>query len=473
MKRNQRTTKTIVFIVTIMMVFFSFSSLVIAEEDETYLNEQINFMKQLIRYIETNYTDEVTYEQLVNGAFKGLLKELDPYSTYFINREAYNNFVETVSGEFSGIGVMLEARNDECFIISPIFDSPAYKAGILSGDVIVEVDGKDVTALSISDIANMTRGESNTKVMIGVKRQGQSDIIRFEIIREIIKTDSVSTEIKENHIGYIRILSFDSNTGEEFKEALEVLKDQGIKSLIIDLRDNGGGFINTALEVAEQIVPMGPMMHFEKKGEIIQTYYSKTPQIDLPVAVLVNGGTASASEILAGAIQDTDIGTIIGTKTFGKGSAQDVINLGNGGGMKLTVNYFLTPNKNKIHGTGIIPDIVIKQEKSNELDALSKEVKGFAPMIEKEKPGLNDKGLNVYGAQQRLKVLGYSDVVATGIMDEITVNAIKHFQNAQGLFGYGILDYTTKDHLNEEIAKYIGNLDKDAQLEKAMEILAK
>jgi len=410
---------------------------------------------------------------MINGAYNGLFKALDPYSTYFPQEEDLDDFVEAVSGEYNGIGVTIETRDNQCVVVSPIFDSPSYKVGIQSKDVIVEVDEQDVTEFSTERIVNLLRGKPGTKVTVGVRREGNMDILRFEITRETIKMASVNYEMKEDHIGYIRILSFDSNTGDEFKTALKKLREESAKALIIDLRDNGGGYINTALEVAEEIAPEGPLMYFEKQGEITQTFYSETPQIDLPVVVLVNGGTASASEILAGAIKETGAGTIIGTTTFGKGSAQQSLNLKNGGGMKLTVSHFLTPNKSKIHGTGITPDIILQNKNSKELDTLISEVKELAPMIEKVKPGLNDKGLNVYGAQQRLKFLGYSDVDITGVMDEITFNSIKHFQNAQGLFGYGILDYSTKDRLDEEILKYAESLDKDAELEKAMEILSK
>ncbi len=475
MKAKRSRIKIIVLLISVMMVFLSYTSLTFAaeEEKEAFLNEQMDFMKRLILYIEANHSDVIDYKELVNGAFDGMFESLDPYSTYFSERESLDDFVESVSGEYNGIGVIIEAKENRCVIVSPIFDTPAYKAGIISGDVVVEVDEQDVTALSTEKIVSLLRGKPGTKVNVGIKREGTNDILRFEITRETIKMSSVNHEMKENGIGYIRILSFDSNTGDEFKEALTNLRKEDAKALIIDLRDNGGGYINTALEVAEEIIPEGPIMHFEKQGEITDTYYSETPQIDLPVVVLVNGGTASASEILAGAVQDTDTGIIIGTKTFGKGSAQQSTNLNNGGGMKLTVAHFMTPDKNKIHGAGITPDIMMQNNNSQELEELLEKVKLFVPMIEDKKSGLNEKGLDVYGAQQRLKLIGYSDVEATGIMDEITFNAVKHFQSAQGLYSYGIIDYTTKESLNQEVAEYAENLKEDAQLEKAIEILTK
>lgn len=453
------------------MVFSSVSNLSFAQEESTYVDDQLDFMKKLINYIKANYVEEINDEEIIKGAYNGLFEALDDYSIYFPQEEDYDNFVESVSGEYSGIGITVTTKDNQCMVISTMYDSPAYKAGILPEDVIVEVNGEDVSASPSEYVVNLLRGEAGTKVVVGVQRKGFPGIKRFNLNRQIIKIQSVSYEIKENNIGYIRIISFDSNTGDEFKEALSKLKAQNAKALIIDLRNNGGGYINTALEVAEQIVPEGPVFHFETKGEITDTFYSETPQIDMPVAVLINKGSASASELLAGAIQDTKSGTIIGTTSFGKGSAQQSLNLKNGSGMKLTVAHFLTPNENIIHGKGITPDIIIQNKISEEYEALLKEVEGFAPMIETVKPGLNDKGLNVFGAQQRLKFLGYEGIELSGIMDESTFKAIKHFQKSKGLSSYGTLDYTTRDYLKSEVITFIEKQSTDAQLEKAMEIL--
>lgn len=456
------------------MIFFSLSYMAFAEEakeDVTYVDEQLDFLKDLIKYVDAQYVEEMDYKKIVDEIYNGFFESLDPYSTYFKRDDDYNNFVEAVSGEYTGIGVLLTTKDNQCMVISAMPEGPSYEAGVLPEDVIVSVDGEDVSEATSDYIVNLLRGEPGTKVTVGVKRQGYAENIQFEIIRETIKLSSVTHEVKENNIGYIQILSFDSNTGEEFKEALAKLREQNIQSLIIDLRDNGGGYISTALEVAEIIVPEGPIMHFESKGEITKTYESETPQIDIPVAVLVNGGTASASEIVTGAIQDSNAGTIIGTTTFGKGSAQTSVNLQNGGGMKLTVAHFLTPNKNIIHEKGIIPNIIIENKVNTEFNSLVKQVEQFAPMIESKKPTLNDKGLNVYGAQQRLAFLGYKEIQSTGILDEKTFEVLKHFQSAKGLYAYGTLDYTTRDLLKTEVVDYLNKLNGDAQLEKAIEIL--
>lgn len=476
MKNKKRIAQILAFIMAFIMIFFSFLSFMsfaetVEEKDITYVDEQLDFLKKLVKYVDEQYAEDIDYEKIVDEVYSGFFEALDPYSTYFTRDGEYDEFVEAVSGEYSGIGVVITTKDNQCVIISAMAEGPSYEAGIKSGDVIVKVDDVDVTESTSEYVVNLLRGEPGTKVKVGIKRQGYAENLQFEITRETIKLSSVSHEVKENNIGYIRILSFDSNTGDEFKEALEKLREENITSLIIDLRDNGGGYINTALEVAETLIPEGPIMHFETKGEITNTYESETPQIDIPVVVLVNGGTASASEIVTGAIQDSNTGTIVGTQTFGKGSAQSSTNLKNGGGMKLTVAHFLTPNKNVIHQKGITPDIIIENKANPDLEALVKEAKEFAPMIESEKPTLNDQGLNVYGAQQRLAFLGYDKVQATGILDEGTFEAIKHFQSANDIFPYGALDHTTRDLLNTEVVDYLTNMDSDTQLEKAIEIL--
>lgn len=476
MKNRKKVARVLAFIMAFIMIFFTLLSYsAFAEEnvevkDIEYVDEQLDFLKKLIRHVEFYYVEDVDYEKVVNEIYEGLFDALDPYSTYFTDSE-FDNFVEAVSGEYSGVGVVLTTRDNQSVVVSAMADGPSNKAGIQPEDIIVSINGQDVSGDTTEYIVSLLRGEPGTDVNIGVKREGYAQPILFKITRETIKIDSVFYEMKEDGIAYIRITSFDNNTDEEFKDALEELKKNNPKALILDLRDNGGGYVHVALEVAEEIVPEGPMMHYESKGEITQTIESETSQIDIPIAVLVNGGTASASEIVTGAIQDTNSGTIIGTQTFGKGSAQSSDKLMEGGGIKLTIAHFLTPNKNIIHEKGITPDIIIENKVSQELESVIEQVKTFAPMIESIKPTLNDTGLNVYGAQQRLALLGYDEVKMTGTLDEKTFEAIKHFQSAQGIYPYGVLDLTTRDLLNTEVANYLTKLDKDPQLEKAIEIL--
>lgn len=450
------------------------SSAAINTETDTYIDNQLSFMKKLIKYVDKNYVDDVTYEQLINGAYKGMFEALDPYSYYFVDTNNYDGFIQTVDGEYGGVGIAFDSANF-CKVVSTMKDSPAEKAGIKTNDVVVSVDGKDITSETIDKVLDMIKGEAGTSVTLGIKREGQAEILTFNLKREIIKISSVSSEMKTPTIGYIKISSFDKDTNLEFKNAFDDLKKAGAKSLIVDLRDNPGGLVTSALATTEQIVPKGPLMHFSKKGQITDTFYSDTKGAQMPVAVLVNGGSASASEIMTGAIKDSKSGTIIGTTTYGKGCAQTSVNLKNGGGMKLTVQYFLTPSGTKIHQVGITPDIVVENKTDADVESAKTKVRGFAPMIEDKKPKFNDKGLNVYGAQQRLDFLGYKNITISGVLDINTWKAIMNFQSSQKLAPYGVLDKTTRDRLDKAVSDYVSKLEKgkDMQLEKAVEVLIK
>ncbi|MFA5528481.1 MAG: S41 family peptidase [Peptostreptococcales bacterium] len=472
MNNNKRTkiARVIALLIVAIMVVSSLSYIVFAEEEESYVNDQLDFLKKLIVYVEQEYVEELDEEEIINNIYKGFFESLDPYSVYFPTRDSLDDFVDTVSGEYSGVGIVLTEKNNQCVILSAMPNGPAKAAGILPDDVIWEIDGQDVSQRTTTEIANQLRGEEGTKVTLGVKRNHSNDIIRFELTRKKIQILSVNYEVLENDIGYIQVTSFDNDTGKEFEKALTNLRSQGIKSLILDLRDNGGGYVAEAVKVADMIVPEGPIMFYENKGQFIESEHSDSPQIDIPVAVLANRGSASASEIVIGAIQDTKSGTIIGTRTYGKGSAQTTTNLLNGGGMKITIAHFLTPNKNVIHEVGITPDIIVENGLADAA-ALDK-VGPLAAMLEEKKPSLGDTGLNVYGAQQRLALLGYEDHKITGILDEDTFQAIMAYQASRGLFPYGTLDFTTRNALETETLLLLNNSGlEDLQLKKAIEVL--
>ncbi len=482
-KMKNKTRKTFAKVVAILIatamilsiIGMSVGSAVFAAEtnQDDYLKEEVELLRKLMIYVENNYVTDLDGQDLVKGAYAGVFDSLDKYSNFFPENKDYENFVESVSGEYVGIGIILSAQSGQIVVISPMSDSPAYEEGMQTNDIIVEVDGNDVSDLGPEIVVNMIRGEEGTSVNVGVKRQGVNEIIKFDITRKTIKIDSVLSEVKEETVGYIKIVSFDSDTGKEFKARLAELREQNVSSLVIDLRNNGGGYISSAVEVAEQIIPIGPVTYLESQGETLETYYSKTPQIDIPVAVLINGGSASASEILAGAIQDTESGVLVGTQSFGKGSAQETINLQGVGGMKLTVAHFLSPNKNMIHEIGLTPNIIVENRPIAEMDAMLDEVNNYAPMIEETKPQINDVGLNVYAAQQRLSFLGYHRVQPTGTFDMETYFAVKQLQSTNDLYPYGVLDYTTQKLINQKILETINNTTKDPQLQEAIDYLKK
>ncbi len=482
---TKRIAKVIAFIVALAMIITSFSfvmmvpglfgmkgSVVYAASADEYLDQQMENLKQYMQYINKNYKDEITFDQMVNGAFQGVTDSLeDPYSVYYGSSDEGENFIETVSGEFSGVGLSLEDYNGQCRVVAPIPGTPADKSGIISGDIVTKVDGVDISSKTLNEAVSMMRGEEGTKVTLVIERGGKP--LSFTLTRAKIKTVSVNSKVLENNIGYIQITSFDNDTNKEFSSALAELEKKGVTALIIDVRNNPGGLVSTAMEIANQLMPKGPISHFMQKNEIVETYSATgNSDFDLPTVLLVNEGSASSSEILAGALQDSKTATLVGTTTYGKGVAQQITSFSDGSSMKLSMYYFLTPNKKKIDHVGIVPDYTVQNGSKEEAKLLAEQYAAFAPMIEKVKPKAGSVGLNVFGAQQRLAMLGYP-VKVTGTMDEATVAAVKKFQSEKKLYAGGILDYTTMGALDKATVTYITGVKdgQDLQLKKAIELL--
>jgi len=442
------------------------------KKDEPDWDKEFNFFRSLLTDVKENYKDKVTYEELLNGAYKGIIEALnDPYSIYYVSTTESDSFVESVSGEFSGVGVSLEDVNGLCRVVTPLPGTPADKAGIMTGDIITKVDGIDISEMNLDDIVSRIKGKEGSRVTLTIDRKGK--VLTFNLIRELIKTASVNYEMIDGDIGYIQITQFDNDSHTEFKKAKLSLIAQGAKSFIVDVRNNPGGYTSVASDIAEQLMPKGPITHFKHQGEIVQTVNaSGTGDLNMPVVLLINGGSASASEILAGAWQDSGTAVLVGTTTYGKGVAQQMANLSNGAAIKLSMYYFLTPDKKQIDKTGIKPDYIIENYRGINIEELAEQYNGFAPMSEKEKPKSGDTGLNVYGAQQRLSLLGY-DVEITGTMDNDTVAAVRDFQKNCGMYSYGVLDYSTMDALDNAAVRFVTGADtfKDLQLEKAIELL--
>lgn len=462
--RRSRLSIAIVLIVTILATGLVYAG----EATKTFenLEDRLDYLGSMVRYIQTKYKYDITEEELMEGAYNGLFEVLDKHSNYF-NPEDFESFNVDTHGTFGGIGISVGIRNEKITIIAPIKGTPGDKAGLKAGDVIKYVDDTDISDYNLESAIHLMRGEKDTKVRLGIIRGNSTEIQYFDIVRDIIKVNPVEHEVIEGDIGYIRILTFNDNTSDNIKSVIKELLDKDVKGFIIDLRNNPGGSLTEVVKVADHFVPdKSPIVHIQYKGERKNTYRSKRKRIDKPLAVLVDGGSASASEIFAGAVQDTKSGTIIGTQTYGKGTIQNVLPMSNGGGLKLTIAEYLTPDEKKIDGVGLTPDIVIENTTAENRD----DVKHFVPMIEDTKPTKGDKGLNVYGAQQRLRYIGY-DIEATGIMDEETFKAIKKFQKSEGLSPYGRLDFTTKDKLMERCIEVYSNGTEDLQLEKAIEIV--
>lgn len=315
-------------------------------------------LKKYKSIIDKYYLGEVDEEKLKEGAIKGYIEGLDDPYTEYISKEDMKDYLEDTMGNFVGIGIYM-VKNTEANkiqVLAPIKNSPAEKAGVLPGDLIISVDDVQYTAEDMSVASNKIKGEEGTSVKVEILRGTETK--NFEIKRENIKVNPVEGKVLNNHIGYIEFSSFDENTAEDFKVKYEELKKQGMNSLIIDLRNNGGGIVSEALTIADYIADKGSILLYEvdknNKEEVKKS--ENAPIINMPIVILTNENTASSSEILAGALKDLGKARTCGTKTYGKGVIQQVLTLPDGSGLKITSEKYLTPNKTEINKIGIEPD---------------------------------------------------------------------------------------------------------------------
>lgn len=325
-------------------------------------------LKGIETIVKSKYLNESNIDEtsVIDGAIEGYINSLgDEYAEY-IQADKMKEYTEGIMGNFVGIGIYMvkNTEKDLVQVLSPIRESPAEKAGIKAGDLITKVNGVSYTADQMSEMANTIKGEEGSKVTIEVLRGEQ--ILTFEVTREKVNTNPVYSEKLENDIGYLEITSFDEGVAEDFKAKYLSLKEQGIKGLVIDLRDNGGGLVAEALKIVDYIVPKDQtaLITVDKDGKEEISKTKEDAIITEPIVLLVNSSSASASEIMAGALKDLKCATIVGTKTYGKGVIQQLLTLSNGAGLKITVEEYYTPNKTKINKVGITPDYEILLETS-------------------------------------------------------------------------------------------------------------
>lgn len=314
------------------------------------------------RIIDQKFLGEIDEEKILTETIRGYVNGLDDPYTEYMTKEEMQEFSTDVIGNFTGIGIYLtkDTEKNAVIVISPIKDTPAHKAGILPGDIITKVDGVTYTGEQLTEASNKIKGEIGTTVKLEILRNGKT--LEIEVKRETIKINHVEGKVLNNKIGYIEFNSFDEGCNEEFKQKVEELKSQNIKGLIIDIRNNGGGLVNEALKIADYLVNKDSILLIttdkNAKEEIDKAKIE--PIIDVPIVLLTNKNSASASEILAGALKDNGKATIVGEKTYGKGVIQELLTLVDGSGLKITTNEYYTPNRNKINKVGITPDIEVK-----------------------------------------------------------------------------------------------------------------
>lgn len=324
---------------------------------------------EVLRQIEEKYPGPVDRYLLIEGAIRGMLEALgDPYSEYY-DPEEYEQFLELTEGNYPGVGLRLEKVGGSVVVVATIPGSPAEKAGIKPQDVIVKVDGQDVTGLPLDAVVDLIRGEPGTSVELGLRRGDREFFVR--LVREVIHIEPVEAELIQGNLGYIKLETFSSGAASAFDRAVHDLREKGARGFIIDLRGNGGGYLESAVEIAGRLVPRGEIVvRIQQSGTEDKIINRHTP-LGLPVVILVDGGTASASEIVAGAVQDHGTGALVGTRTFGKGTIQSVLPLANGGYLKLTTARYLTPSGREIEGQGLIPDIEVEGEEEQIKRAIS------------------------------------------------------------------------------------------------------
>ncbi len=337
-----------------------------APEKEEDIYKQLELFSDALTLVRAEYVDSVKSKELIYGALKGMVQSLDKYSE-FMDPETYAEMKVETEGEFGGIGIEIAVKDDLLTVIAPIEDTPAYKAGVKAGDRIVKIDKEITRGITLIEAVKKLRGKAGTTVAITVLREDESKVLDFDITRDIIKVKSVrNVKIIEDKIGYIKLSVFQERSARDLEDALVELEKKGMDSLILDLRNDPGGLLNVAADVAGKFLPTGEMIVYTKGRDNRQSMEfrarDKNPRTGMPMVVLVDQGSASASEIVAGAMQDLKRAVIVGVKSFGKGSVQTVIPLSDGSALRLTTSKYYTPGGRSIHGQGITPDLVIVRE---------------------------------------------------------------------------------------------------------------
>lgn len=343
----------------------AFSEIKKKNYDELY--KQVELFSDTMAIIQKEYIEETKPKNLIYGALKGMLTSLDPHSA-FMDPDAYSELKIDTEGKFGGLGIEITTKDGLLTIITPIEDTPAWKAGLKPGDRIIKINDELTREMSLADAVKRMRGKTGVVVNLTILRGSENKLLDFKITRDIIKIKDIKyVRILENNVGYIRLVEFRENTLPEFNNALSTLSKQGMQALIVDLRNNPGGLLDNAVKITGRFVAPNKIIVYTKsrnKDQNLEFYSeSKSMPLDLPMAILINEGSASGSEIMAGALQDYKRAIIIGTKSFGKGSVQTVIPLSDGSALRLTTSHYFTPSGKIINGKGVTPDILVEESK--------------------------------------------------------------------------------------------------------------
>lgn len=455
--------KKICLMLIFIMIFSSIQFNAFGQElNEEKFDTDVDFMKDVIKFVLDKYQYEVSQEDIINGLYDGFFGILDEYSVYYTPEE-YKSLMLNTAGEFVGIGVQIADVNGQIVVITPLPSSPAIEAGIKAGDIIKYVDGRDITGLTSSAASEIIKGKEGTGVKIGVVRDGKE--IYFDIVRRTVITNVVEGKILDNNIGYLKVTEFADNTVELVEKELSAFDKSSVKKVIIDLRNNGGGTLDSAVEMLNLFVTEGPVVYVDYATGTEDVYSSNLKEQKYEIALLINGGSASATEVFAGAVKYKKEGIIIGTQSFGKGIVQSLYHLKNDSGVKFTTAEYFSVNKTPVHKIGITPDIIVENPKVD----LSK----YPAFSKEQKPVLGTVSLDVLAAEMILKTLGYNVASPDGVYDEASFAEMQKFQRDNNLYPYGIIDITTQNTLYSKLSSFSASDAEDLQLKTAVEQLLK
>jgi carboxyl-terminal processing protease len=420
MMRLHKKKLPLVFIICLVMgglVFVSGKSRhVTARTSDVY--ENIEIFTEVLRQIEKNYVEPQDPQKLIYGAIKGMVQSLDPHSSFLTKEEHQELLIET-KGSFTGVGIEITVRDNVLTVVSPIEGTPAYEAGVKAGDQIIGINDKSTNDMTLTDAVKNIRGPKGTKVKLTVRREGAEKPLEFSITRDVIPLKSVRNYLLTPDIGYVRISSFQSKTDEDLASALEKIEDgRVLKGLILDVRNNPGGLLTQAIKVSDLFLDSGLIVSTKGRNESqnmeVPAQRDEKPR-NYPIIVLVNGGSASAAEIVAGALQDNKRALVLGTKTFGKGSVQTILPLSDGSGLRLTTAKYYTPSGKSIQLSGITPDIKVefvppvdKEEKKKLRFLREEDLKGHMPNETGEAPDQKKNGEDEE-TEERVKILLEND----------------------------------------------------------------
>lgn len=438
------------------------------EADKIAETNELKKVSQAYELILKRYIEDVDEDELVEGAIQGMLSKLeDPYSVY-MDKETAKQFSQTLESTFEGIGAEVSSVDGKIIIVSPFKGSPAEKAGIKPNDEILKVDNESVAGLDLYEATLKIRGKKGTKVKLEIMREGMTKPLTVEIKRDEIPLETVNAELKKQNgknIGYIEITTFSEDTADDFKEELKAFEKKKIDGLILDVRGNPGGLLTSVEAILRELVTdQKPYVQIEQRnGEKLRYFSNMKKKKDYEIAILIDKGSASASEILAGALKETEGYPLIGEKTFGKGTVQQAVPMGDGSNIKLTLFKWLTPDGNWIHKKGIKPTVEVSQPSMYRTHPLS---------IEKPlKKDMNNE--QVKNAQEILAGLGFSPGRKDGYFSEETETAVKAFQQVKGLKATGVIDEKTATTMVESIMTELRKEKNDLQLQTALKYLSK